>query len=132
MHLSFFRNSSRYGHLILFKIMKIRLLLSFGVALVLMSCHKPATNKLATIDARVDSLLHRMTLEEKLGQMNLPSAGAFVTGTVESSDIAKKIEEGKVGGLFNIKTVANIKEMQMIAVEKSRLKIPLIFGRRRH
>jgi len=108
--------------------MKIRLLLSFAVALVLMSCHKPATNKLATIDARVDSLLHRMTLEEKLGQMNLPSAGAFVTGSVESSDIAKKIEEGKVGGLFNIKTVANIKEMQMIAVEKSRLKIPLIFG----
>jgi beta-glucosidase len=69
-----------------------------------------------------------MTLEEKIGQLNLPSAGAFVTGSVESSDIAKKIEQGKVGGLFNIKTVANIKEMQKIAVEKSRLKIPLIFG----
>jgi beta-glucosidase len=69
-----------------------------------------------------------MTLEEKIGQLNLPSAGAFVTGAVGSSDIAKKIEEGKVGGLFNIKTVANIKEMQKIAVEKSRLKIPLIFG----
>ncbi|MFM7195056.1 MAG: glycoside hydrolase family 3 N-terminal domain-containing protein, partial [Bacteroidota bacterium] len=69
-----------------------------------------------------------MTLEEKLGQLNLPSAGAFTTGAVESSDIAKKIAEGKVGGLFNIKTVANIRAMQQIAVEKSRLKIPLYFG----
>ena len=79
-------------------------------------------------DAKVDSVLSLMTLEEKIGQLNLPSAGAFVTGAVESSDIAEKIEEGKVGGLFNIKTVASIKEMQKIAVEKSRLKIPLIFG----
>jgi beta-glucosidase len=76
----------------------------------------------------VDSVLGQMTLEEKIGQLNLPSAGAFTTGAVESSDIAKKIEEGKVGGLFNIKTVANIREMQKIAVEKSRTKIPLIFG----
>lgn len=76
----------------------------------------------------VDSVLGQMTLEEKIGQLNLPSAGAFTTGAVESSDIAKKIEEGKVGGLFNIKTVANIREMQKIAVEKSHTKIPLIFG----
>src|SRR6478736_142765 len=69
-----------------------------------------------------------MTLEEKIGQLNLPSAGAFTTGAVESSDIAKKIADGKVGGLFNIKSVANIKAMQKIAVEKSRLKIPLLFG----
>ncbi len=76
----------------------------------------------------VDSVLGQLTLVEKIGQLNLPSAGAFTTGAVESSDIAKKIEEGKVGGLFNIKTVANIREMQRIAVEKSRTKIPLIFG----
>jgi len=96
--------------------------------LVLISCGRQTTNKASAISHRVDSVLTLMTLEEKIGQLNLPSAGAFVTGSVESSDIAKKIEEGKVGGLFNIKTVANIKEMQKIAVEKSRLKIPLIFG----
>ena len=79
-------------------------------------------------DARVDSVMKLMTLQEKLGQLNLPSAGAFTTGAVESSDIAKKIEEGKVGGLFNIKSVANIRDMQKIAVEKSRLKIPLLFA----
>lgn len=69
-----------------------------------------------------------MTLEEKLGQLNLPSSGDITTGQAQSSDIAKKIEEGKVGGLFNIKSVEKIREVQRIAVEKSRLKIPLIFG----
>jgi len=98
------------------------------VVILLASCAKQSENKTSSIEHRVDSVLSLMTLEEKIGQLNLPSAGAFVTGSAESSDIAKKIEEGKVGGLFNIKTVANIKEMQKIAVEKSRLKIPLIFG----
>lgn len=95
--------------------------------LSLSSCVKDYKTQTA-VDHRVDSVLNLMTIEEKIGQLNLPSAGAFVTGAVESSDIAKKIEQGKVGGLFNIKTVANIREMQKIAVEKSRLKIPLIFG----
>jgi beta-glucosidase len=108
--------------------MKSRLPYGFAIVLILLSCSKPDTNSRSDIDARVDSVLSLMTLEEKIGQLNLPAAGAFVTGAVESSDIAKKIEQGKVGGLFNIKTVANVKEMQKIAVEKSRLKIPLIFG----
>ena len=69
-----------------------------------------------------------MTLEEKLGQLNLPTSGDITTGQANSSNIAKKIEEGKVGGLFNIKSVKKIKEVQKIAVEKSRLKIPLLFG----
>jgi beta-glucosidase len=103
------------------------LILLFFFASLFFSCQKN-TSKQSGSDNRIDSLLNVMTLEEKIGQLNLPSAGAFVTGAVESSDIAKKIEQGKVGGLFNIKTVANIKEMQKIAVEKSRLKIPLIFG----
>jgi beta-glucosidase len=76
----------------------------------------------------VSNLLAKMTLEEKLGQLNLPGAGDITTGQARSSDIAKKIAEGKVGGLFNIKSVAKIKEVQKIAVEQSRLKIPLIFG----
>ncbi|HXO73603.1 MAG TPA: glycoside hydrolase family 3 N-terminal domain-containing protein, partial [Puia sp.] len=72
--------------------------------------------------------MSKMTLDEKLGQLNLPGAGDITTGQAGSSDIAKKIEEGRVGGLFNIKSVAKIREVQRIAVEKSRLKIPLIFG----
>lgn len=76
----------------------------------------------------VDQLLKKMTLEEKLGQLNLPVSGDITTGQASSSDIATKIRAGKVGGLFNIKSVAKIKDIQRIAVEESRLKIPMIFG----
>ena len=76
----------------------------------------------------VAELLAKMTLEEKIGQLNLPTSGDITTGQANSSNIAKKIEEGKVGGLFNIKSVQKIKEVQKIAVERSRLKIPLLFG----
>lgn len=79
-------------------------------------------------EAKVDSILKLMTLEEKLGQLNLPASGDITTGASQSSNVAKNIEEGKVGGLFNIKTVAKIKEVQQIAMEKSRMKIPLLFG----
>lgn len=76
----------------------------------------------------INSLMSRMTLDEKLGQLNLPGAGDIVTGQASSSDIAKKIREGRVGGLFNIKGVDKIRAVQQIAVENSRLKIPLLFG----
>lgn len=76
----------------------------------------------------IDALMKKMTVEEKIGQLNLPGSGDIVTGQAGNSDIAKKIEQGKVGGLFNIKSVAKIKEVQKLAVEKSRLKIPMIFG----
>ncbi len=80
------------------------------------------------MNKKIDSLLSVMTLEEKLGQLNLPSSGDITTGHAKSSDVAQKIKEGKIGGLFNIKAVEKIKEVQRIAVEESRLKIPLIFG----
>ncbi|MBK8143218.1 MAG: beta-glucosidase BglX [Chitinophagaceae bacterium] len=76
----------------------------------------------------IDALMKKMTLEEKIGQLNLPGSGDIVTGQAQSSDIAKKIKEGKVGGLFNIKSVAKIRDVQKVAVEQSRLKIPMIFG----
>lgn len=90
--------------------------------------NKTANNNISPYDAKVDSILNLMTLEEKIGQLNLPSAGDITTGQTQNSDIAKKIEEGKVGGLFNIKSAKKIREVQKVAVEKSRLKIPLIFG----
>jgi beta-glucosidase len=95
--------------------------------LLIISCSSPG-DQTSTVDKKIDSLLNEMTLEEKLGQLNLPSAGQFTTGQAQNSDIAKKIEKGLVGGLFNIKSVKAIREMQQIAVEKSRLKIPLLFG----
>src|SRR5688572_12002469 len=76
----------------------------------------------------INSLMSRMTLDEKIGQLNLPGAGDIVTGQAASSDIGKKIKEGKVGGLFNIRTVAKIRDIQKVAVEQTRLKIPMLFG----
>ncbi len=76
----------------------------------------------------IDALMKKMTVDEKIGQLNLPGSGDIVTGQAGNSDIGKKIKEGKVGGLFNIKTVEKIRAVQKIAVEESRLKIPLIFG----
>jgi beta-glucosidase len=76
----------------------------------------------------IDALMKKMTLTEKLGQLNLPGSGDIVTGQASNSDIGKKIKEGKVGGLFNIKSVEKIKAVQKVAVEESRLKIPMIFG----
>ncbi len=76
----------------------------------------------------IDALMKKMTLDEKIGQLNLPGSGDIVTGQAKSSDIGTKIREGKVGGLFNIKSVAKIKDVQRIAVEESRLKIPMLFG----
>jgi beta-glucosidase len=76
----------------------------------------------------IDVLMKKMTVDEKIGQLNLPGSGDIVTGQAGNSDIAKKIREGKVGGLFNIKGVEKIRAVQKIAVEESRLKIPMIFG----
>lgn len=76
----------------------------------------------------VSQLMAKMTLQEKIGQLNLPTSGDITTGQANSSNVAKSIAEGKVGGLFNIKSAQKIKEVQRIAVEKSRLKIPLLFG----
>lgn len=87
--------------------------------------------KKTTIKPKIEfvaELMAKMTIDEKIGQLNLPTSGDITTGQANSSNVAKNIEEGKVGGLFNIKSVKKIREVQKIAVEKSRLKIPLLFG----
>src|SRR5215217_7799626 len=97
-------------------------------AVIIFSITANAQQNTAKMNTFINNLMGKMTLDEKLGQLNLPVSGDIVTGQAKSSDIAKKIREGKVGGLFNLKTVAKIKDVQRIAVEESRLKIPLIFG----
>ena len=72
--------------------------------------------------------MKKMTLEEKIGQLNLPVTGEITTGQAKSSDVAKRIRNGEVGGLFNLKGVERIREVQRQAVEESRLGIPLLFG----
>lgn len=114
------------------KLKSINTVLSSALIFCLLSCNtyqaQTQVKPQKSIEQKVDSIVKLMTLDEKLGQLNLPSSGDITTGQAKSSDIAKKIEEGKVGGLFNIKTVEKIRDVQKVAMEKSRLKIPLLFG----
>ena len=76
----------------------------------------------------VSNLIQKMTLEEKIGQLNLPSPGYFTTDSTAFQLGANNIKNGNIGGVYNIRSIERIKEIQRIAVEESRLKIPLIFG----
>src|SRR5829696_4400200 len=77
----------------------------------------------------VDGLMKKMTLEEKIGQLNLLTpGGGIATGSVVSSDVESKIKAGNVGGLFGVIGVEKIRAAQQLAVTTSRLKIPLLFG----
>lgn len=86
------------------------------------------TAEKAAMDEFVNDLMGRMTLEEKLGQLNLPPSDDIVTGQAIDSNIGSAVAAGAVGGTFNIKGAAKIRELQRIAVEESRLGIPLLIG----
>lgn len=73
-------------------------------------------------------LMQKMTLEEKIGQLNLPSVGFDVTGPILSQGVEEKIKKGLVGGVFNTYTPVAVRKLQDIAVNETRLKIPLLFG----
>ena len=81
------------------------------------------------IPSKAKALLAKMTLEEKIGQLNLLiPGGATVTGSVVSTDVESKIKSGKVGGLFGITGPEKVRKAQDLAVKGSRLHIPMIFG----
>jgi beta-glucosidase len=76
----------------------------------------------------INALMAKMTVEEKIGQLNLVTGGEATTGSSVSSDVEGKIKRGQVGGIFSMTTPARIRKAQEIAVKQSRLHIPLIFG----
>lgn len=80
------------------------------------------------MDAFIDNLMGRMTVEEKIGQLNLPAGGDIVSGQVFETDLAELVSSGRAGGFFNVKGVERITEFQRLAIEKSRLGIPLLVG----
>lgn len=89
----------------------------------------PATpSEKAKMDKFISELMAKMTLEEKLGQLNLPPSDDIVTGQTINSNIGAAVARGEVGGTFNIKGAQKIHELQKVAVEKSRLGIPLLIG----
>lgn len=76
----------------------------------------------------VSDLLSRMTLEEKIGQLTLPAAGDISTGSSRRTFVEQQVADGLMGGILNIRGAQKIRHIQEIAVEKSRLHIPLIIG----
>ena len=76
----------------------------------------------------IDQLMAQMTLKEKIGQLNLPSVGFDVTGPVISQNVDDKIRNGLVGGVFNTYTPKAVRALQELAINSTRLKIPLLFG----
>ncbi len=80
------------------------------------------------MDKFIGGLMQKMTLQEKIGQLTLLGAGDIVTGSGGKSPVEGRIAEGRLGGVFNLKGVADIRRLQDIAVKESRLGIPLIVG----
>lgn len=78
--------------------------------------------------SRIEDLISRMTLAEKLGQMTMTAAGYAVTGPVIAGDSTDSIRDGSVGNLLNLCGAGPVHEMQKLAVEGSRLGIPLLIG----
>ncbi len=77
---------------------------------------------------RIDSLLAAMTLEEKIGQLTMAGAGFAVTGPVLAGDATEDVRAGRVGSLLNIFGAEAARRAQRVALEESRLGIPLLFG----
>lgn len=106
---------------------KIKLLLGI-IAVSSLQLHAQQNATVSKKDIFITNLMKKMTLEEKIGQLNLPGAEDVKTGQATNSNIGLRIKRGEVGGLLNLKSVKKIKDIQKVAVEESRLKIPLIFG----
>jgi beta-glucosidase len=107
------------------KVLMLGILMLFSFSLVAQKKSFAPDQKMKVF---IDVLMKKMTLDEKIGQLNLPGGSDVITGSSASSDIGNKIKEGKVGGLLNVQSVEKIHDVQKLAVEESRLKIPLIFG----
>lgn len=96
--------------------------------LLAISCKQEVTTPESRIDERVDSVLALMTLEEKIGQMVLYTSDWDVTGPTMRQNYLDDIRKGHCGNIFNAHTVAYTRKLQKVAVEESRLGIPLLFG----
>lgn len=93
------------------------------MSLFLVSCAGTTESGGKTLDARVETLLAQMTLEEKIGQMNQISPWG------EPGQIADMVRKGEVGSILNVVDPVALNALQQVAMEESRLKIPLIVGR---
>ena len=89
---------------------------------------KKVQQPLKPMNEFISELMGKMTVQEKIGQLNLLPLGDIQTGISENSSVSEAIRQGRLSAILNLKGVDNIMKVQKMAVEESRLGIPLIFG----
>jgi beta-glucosidase len=100
------------------------------ILLVIAACsnNQPKSGD-SEMDRFISELMGKMTIQEKIGQLNLVTpGGGILTGSVVSTDVEAKIKAGNVGGIFGIYGPEKLRQAQKLAVDESRLGIPMIFG----
>lgn len=109
-------NISRYSRLVL------------SICTLYMTSTVTAQQSKQKMDSFISDLMSKMTIEEKIGQLNLVTGGEATTGSTVSTGVEGKIKSGAIGGIFSMTSPQRIRAAQDLAVKHSRLGIPLIFG----
>jgi len=102
-----------------------------SLLLILLACNSAlqSQTKNKKMDQFINSLMKKMTLDEKIGQLNLITPGwGMPTGAVVSTDVEGKLKSGKVGGMFGVIGVDKTRRIQELVMKETRLKIPMFFG----
>ncbi|UOQ77517.1 beta-glucosidase BglX [Hymenobacter sp. 5516J-16] len=118
------------------RVFRTALLMSLGLLTPQLQAHMSSGPSAATVAAAdeekmnkfISDLMQKMTLEEKIGQLNMITVGFDVTGPVVSKDVDASIRKGNVGSVLNTFTPQAARKLQEMAVKDTRLHIPLIFG----
>ena len=99
-----------------------------GFLLLLLALFLEIQGQDEKMNSFISDLMKKMTLEEKIGQLNLNNVGGFVTGSKVNDQSPRKIQEGKIGGIINAPSLSIMKACQDIAVKESSHHIPILFG----
>jgi beta-glucosidase len=121
-------SNHRSGPLREFRIMTSQIAAALGSVILVANLCAQTPSSDANMDSLVTDLLGKMTLEEKIGQLNLLSVGAELTGPHASKNVEAGIRKGSVGAVLNVYGPDRVRRLQELAVSESRLHIPLLFG----
>lgn len=109
--------------------MKLQRMLLLGLFMLSIVQLMAQDNKQSEMDAYITDLMNKMTIQEKIGQLNLITPGGGIpTGAAVSTGVEEKLKSGKVGGIFGVSGPEKVRQTQKLAVEGSRLGIPLLVG----
>ena len=98
------------------------------MGIILLSVTLQNCKKENKMDSFISDLMSKMSIEEKIGQLNLTTSGGFTTGAAVNENVQQKLKAGQIGGILNSFSVASMKAIQEIAVKESPHKIPVLFG----